>query len=118
MGWVKIGAGGDFKWLQVISNDLMTYINHNVMSCVGLENMHYTFYFYFFYKKKKKKAKKKERLQKKAHERYHNFSEEERNKKHQYGCERYRNLPEDQKKVREKVISECKNLIKTSRFFY
>ena len=44
LGWVKIGAGGDFKWLQVISGDLMTYINHNVMSCVGLENMHYTFY--------------------------------------------------------------------------
>ena len=67
-----------------------------------------------YYQKKPKK----ERLQKNAHERYHNFSEEEKNKKHQYGCERYRNLLEDQKKVRKKVISECKRLIKTSRFFY
>ena len=37
-------AGGDFKRFQEISNDLMTYINDNLMSCIGLESTHYTFY--------------------------------------------------------------------------
>ena len=41
----------------------------------------------------------KERLQKKkARERYQNLSKEEGEKKLQYGCERYKNLLEDEKK--------------------
>ena len=32
-----------------------------------------------------------------ASERYGNLSEEEKNKRHQYGCEQHRNLLEDEK---------------------
>ena len=38
----------------------------------------------------KKYQKGKEKLQKKAHEKYQNLSEEEKEKKHQYACERYK----------------------------
>ena len=42
--------------------------------------------------------KKKERKDlKKSHERYKNLSEEEKNKKSEYGRERYKNLSEDKK---------------------
>ena len=37
--------------------------------------------------------KNKERLWKKAHERYQNLSEEDKNKKWKYNCEQYKNLP-------------------------
>ena len=42
--------------------------------------------------------KNKERLQKKACERYQDLSEVEKNKKPQYECKWYQNLPEDEKK--------------------
>ena len=38
-----------------------------------------------------------ERLQKKSCERSQDLSEEEKNKKHQYVCKRYRNLSEKEK---------------------
>ena len=38
----------------------------------------------------------KERLQKRAHEKYQSLSKEEKEKKQQNGCERYKNLPEDE----------------------
>ena len=40
--------------------------------------------------------KKQKRPQKLTRERYQNLSEEEKNKKRQYGHERYKNLPEDE----------------------
>ena len=40
----------------------------------------------------------KERLQKKARERYQNFSKKEKEKKRQHGRERYKNLSESEKK--------------------
>ena len=40
----------------------------------------------------------KEKLQKKARERYQSLSKEEKQKKQQYGCGQYKNLPEDEKK--------------------
>ena len=39
----------------------------------------------------------KERLQEKARERSQNLSNKEKEKKRQYGCERYKNLPENEK---------------------
>ena len=39
----------------------------------------------------------KERLQKKARERYRSFSKERKENKQQYGYERYKNLPENEK---------------------
>ena len=42
-------------------------------------------------------SKKQEGLQKKAHERYQDISEEKKNKKQSYGHERDKNLPEDKK---------------------
>ena len=46
----------------------------------------YFFIYFFLY------TKMTNRLQKVAHERYQNLSEEEKEKKHQYGHERYKNL--------------------------
>ena len=56
----------------------------------------------------------KERLQKKAHgERYQSLSKEEKEKKkQQYGCVRYKNLPEDEKQkleYRKKYYNKRKN---------
>ena len=45
----------------------------------------------------RKNQKNKERVQKKACERYQKLSEEEENKKRNYGHERYRNLPEEER---------------------
>ena len=42
--------------------------------------------------------KNKKRLQKKARERYQNFSEDEKNKKPKYGHEQYRNFSEEKNK--------------------
>ena len=39
----------------------------------------------------------KKETQKKFHEGYQNLTEEERNKKREYGCERYKSLSEDEK---------------------
>ena len=39
----------------------------------------------------------KEKLQRKTHERYQSLSKEKNKKKHQYHCEWYKNLPEDEK---------------------
>ena len=41
--------------------------------------------------------KKQRKVSKKAGERYQDLSEEKKNKKVQYGRERYKNLPEDEK---------------------
>ena len=49
----------------------------------------------------------KERLQEKVLERHQNLSEEKKNKKHQYGCEQYKNLHEDQK---ESLVQSRKKL--------
>ena len=46
-----------------------------------------------YYQKKEKKKKQRKTLNKEAHEMYQDLSEEERNKKHEYGCKQYRNLP-------------------------
>ena len=46
----------------------------------------------------------KERQQKKARERYQNFSKEKKEKKQQYGRERYKNLSENEK---QKLV-ECR----------
>ena len=53
----------------------------------------------------------KDRLQKKANERYQNFSNKEKEKKQQYDCdcERYKNLSEDEK---SKLVEYRKNIIK------
>ena len=47
--------------------------------------------------------KNKEGLKKKAYEKYQDLSEEEKNKKRQYGCEWYKNLPEDEKQKYGKI---------------
>ena len=47
-----------------------------------------------YYQKIKKN---KERLRQKARERHQDLFEEEKNKKQQYSCEQYKNLPEDLK---------------------
>ena len=39
------------------------------------------------------RKKNKERIQKKAHKRYQNYFIEEKEKKQQYDCEQYKNLP-------------------------
>ena len=51
-----------------------------------------------YYKKNKEGLKKK-----KAYEKYQDLSEEEKNKKRQYGCEWYKNLPEDEKQKYGKI---------------
>ena len=57
------------------------------------------------YYQKKRKASKKTR------ERYQNLSEENENKKHYaYACERYRNLPEDEK---QRLVEYIKNFLNT-----
>ena len=52
---------------------------------------------------------------------YQNLSEEDKNKKRQYVCERYRNIPQDEKqKLVEyrKNFSKMQKLIRTSWFFH
>ena len=48
----------------------------------------------------------------KTRETYRNLSEEERNKKRQYGRKRYRNLPEDEK---ERLVEYRKNYSKIQK---
>ena len=48
--------------------------------------------------------KNKEKIHKKSRKRYQNLTEEEKNKKQEYGCERYKNLSEDEK---QKLV-ECR----------
>ena len=58
----------------------------------------------------------KESAQKIARKGYQDLSEEEKNRKHQYGRERYRNLPESKK---QKLVEFKKDKkIKTAWFFY
>ena len=58
----------------------------------------------------------KESAQKIARKGYQDLSEEEKNRKHQYGCERYKNLPESKK---QKLVEFKKDKkIKTAWFFY
>ena len=47
--------------------------------------------------------KSKEKVQKEAHERYQNLSEEKKDKKYQYACERCRNLSEEEKEKRMSI---------------
>ena len=63
--------------------------NNMIKSLKPFLNSNFFIYIYFFMYKK-------ERLQKKARERYQDLSEKEKNKKQQYGCKRYKNLPEDE----------------------
>ena len=65
---------------------------------------------------------KKERLQKKACERYQNFSKVEKEKKPQYPHERNKNIPEDEKQklveYRKKIYNEKKCLIIIIRNYF
>ena len=53
--------------------------------------------------------KTKKRLKKKSRKRYQNLSEEEKNKRREYGHERYKNLSEDEK---QKLVSIEKDIMK------
>lgn len=49
------------------------------------------------------------RLQKDAYEKYHNLSEEKKNKKWKYGCKWYKNLPQDKKWMLVECIKKIWN---------
>ena len=56
---------------------------------------------------------KQRKVSKKTWERYQNLSEEEKNKKHQYSHEWYRNRPEDKKQ--KKLVEYGKNYSRINR---
>ena len=51
--------------------------------------------------------KKQRKASRKAHQKYKILFEEEKNKKRQYGFERYKNFPEDEK---QKLVESRKNI--------
>ena len=68
------------------------------------------------YYKKKTKKKNRENLQKEAHERYQNLSEEEKYKKLQNARERYKNLCEEEKEKKHQCgRKRYKNLLENEK---
>ena len=79
-------------------------VSENIISSSSNKSNFYIQFLYNFFSLKnfrdssaKYYPDNKERLQKKACKRYQSLSKEEKKKKQQYGRERYKNLPENEK---------------------